>query len=357
MGKYFDQLLGISGLNERVKLLLTRNMGKADSVLFEIMTALLWVRNGYDQVEFIQEAPPDKRPDIKALSGNEEWFIECKRLAKSSGYSLREREKWLRMWRYLTNFLVEERYPFIFDITFHVEIESLPDDFLQKELLGKIKYISPPCTMISNETWDVSVTAVDFEKANDHLEKFYIKNPSDQLAELVAGRRDPNRGFTYLVGGKMVQMGKGGGNNRYLDRLGFAAGSFWECDAERAIEKKARDIRGHLSDAVKQVPTDEKSVIHVGLETLDGGVVEVLRNKRIANTIFNFHALGKNLQCIYCHLFQSYSPPEEAWVIDETVRFFKGEKFAGYEPLEKSFMVLPDEESGRHGVHWDNESS
>ncbi len=209
MGKYFDQLLRLNGIGGKVKLLLRKKKNQADSELFEMLTALLWIRNGYDEVEFIKEAPPNKRPDIKASSGEEDWYIECKRLAKSSGYSLREREKWLRIWRYLANFLTKERLPFVFDIRFHVELESLPDDFLQKELTGKIKFISPPCTMISNEVWDVSVTVVDFDKVNFHLEKFYVKQPSDQLAELVAGRRDPNRGFTYLVYGKMGRIGKG----------------------------------------------------------------------------------------------------------------------------------------------------
>jgi hypothetical protein len=91
--------------------------------------------------------------------------------------------------------------------------------------------------------------------------------------------------------------------------LNFAVGVFWSCDSEKAIQKKARDIRGHLSKALKQLPNNSKIAVHVGLETHDGRIVEAERYSRIFNTVSNFSPNGKNLKWVYCHLFQPYSPP------------------------------------------------
>lgn len=235
---------------------------------------------------------------------------------------------------------------------FHVELENLPDNFLVEELPGKLKLINHPCELISNEVWSVTVRFVDLEKARAHLEKYRVKYPSDQLNELVGGKRDPNRGFTCAVLGKYVRIGEEKGNNQYLDRLSFAVGAYWSCDAERSVEKKARDIRGHLSSAIQQLPESSNSVIHIGLETLDGWLVEVERYSRICNTVQQFDALGKKLEWVYCHLFQSYSPPEGDWVIDETVYHFGKNRSAVKEPLKVRSMVLPDEEESMDGVHW-----
>lgn len=92
IGADFDALRLIKGVDERVSRMLFSERTEPDSGFFELLAALLWARNEWSEVEFIPEAPPEKRPDFRAASQSEEWFIECKRLAKSSDYSLRERE-------------------------------------------------------------------------------------------------------------------------------------------------------------------------------------------------------------------------------------------------------------------------
>lgn len=351
LGKDFELLQEIRGIEDKVRSLLYANKSQADSGLFEILVALLWLRNGWSIVEFVQEAPPEKRPDIRAESETEEWFIETKRLAKSSGYSQKERERWLLMWRHLRDFLIDNRLSYVLDIVFHVELDALSETYLRDELSGKLRLILPPCEMVSNDIIDVSVTPVDFEKARKHLRKNYVKDPSDQLAQLVAGRRDPNRGFTYVVGGEFVRIGEGLANNRFLDKMDFAAGSFWHCDAERSIEIKARDIRGHLAEAVQQLPDKGQGVVHVGLETLDGELVEFERYRRIVNSLARFEARGKDLKWVYCHLYQSYAPPDQLWVMDETVYHFSGEDPDAAEPLTHRATVISDGETF-DGVHW-----
>lgn len=354
LGTDFELLRQIGGIDEKIKNIVSfgkRNIPEPDSELFEILVALLWKRNGWEDVSFVPVAPPEKRPDIRAVSGNKEWFIECKRLNGTSEYSKRERQKWLKMWCHLRDYLVDKQIPAVFEIVFHVELNTLPDDFLVSELAGKLPFLSCPCVIISNEQWQVSFDTVNFEKTKAHLEKFHVKMPSSQLAELIAGYRDPNRGFTHVALGKTGRFGEGRVNNKYLITMDFAACAFWHCDAEGSIDKKARDIRKRLGEAVGQLPENKNSVIHVGLETLDGILVEAERYGRIFNTAQNFDNSGKNLRWIYCHLFQSYAPPDQDWVFDETVHYFSHRDTGNEQPLTHH-LVMTSIGDSCDGIHW-----
>jgi len=151
-------------------------------------------------------------------------------------------------------------------------------------------------------------------------------------------------------------MGDGPGNNVFLDELSFAVGAFWNCDAERSTERKARDIRRHLAEAVRQLPDGERGVVHIGLETLDGQIVEAERYARIVNTVRSFDARGKDLRWVYCHLFQSYAPPHDCWIIDETVYYFGRSDQADCEPIARRSAVVREDESNSDNpgvsVHW-----
>ncbi len=352
IGAELDILAGIPGVERRVTRLLTSGRNQPDGALFELLVALLWRRNGWESVELLDESPPAKRPDIRAEKGSEECFIECKRLQERSDYSNGERQKWLRMWQTLSDLLVHRRMSVIFDIVFHVELDTLPDDFLLDELQGKLQLVQLPCKLASNDMWDVTARPVDYDSVRAHLAAYRVKYPSDQINELIGGSRNPNLGFTASIEGRFVRMGKGGANNRFLDDLHFATAAYWSCDAERAIEHKARDIRGHLARAILQLPASSPGVVHIVIETVDGAIVEKERYGRIMNTLYKFDARGKNLQSVYCHLLQSYSPPSEPWVFDETVYKFLRSKGVDVEALTNSSAVVPESEFSEEGFHW-----
>jgi hypothetical protein len=350
LGADLDSLKGIIGVESRVSRLFGEGRGQADSALFELLVALLWARNGF-QVELLQEQPPLKQPDIRAVKDGSEWFIECKRLQKSSAYSEAERAKWLAMWVPLRNFLIDQSISAVFDITFHVELGSLPDTFLVEQLAGKLALVQLPCHLIDNEIWSARAQPVDYATANAHLRRYYVRYPGEQLNELIAGRRDAHRGFTGVVDGKYVRFG-GRGSSAFLTKMIFAAGSFWNCDAPAAVARKARDIRGRLADAVRQLPDNAKSAVHVALETLDGPDVEFRRLMRMLKSIVNFDPYGKDLRWVYCHMLQSYAPPDDMWVIDETVHHFDKNEPGNQEPIKSRTVIIPDDVDGQDGVHW-----
>lgn len=132
-------------------------------------------------MEFIPERPPRGSPDILARSAREEWFVECKRLQKRSAYSERERKKWLAMWSSFARLLTRHNLSLVFEITFHVELASLPDDYLVAQLAGKLPLLSVPCHIASNETWDVTARPVDYRRARAHLRRYYVRDPSDRM--------------------------------------------------------------------------------------------------------------------------------------------------------------------------------
>ena len=356
LGADLDFLKGIGGVENRIERLLGPEGSQPDGGLFELIIALLWKRNGYPTVEFIPECSQRKTPDIRAHSGRDEWYVECKRLQKSSEYSERERVKWLAMWSRFVQHLTRDRISLVFEMTFHVELESLPDDYLVTQLAGKLQFLSSPCHVISNETWDVTSKPVDYSRASAHLDKYYVRNTSDQLQELLAGYRDPNRGFTCAIGGKWVRIGDTVGHNQFLDALSYAACSFWNCDATRAVLHKARDVRRHLARSVEQLPPVGKCAVHLGLETLDGPLVEEARLRRVMRSMVNFDSFGKDLRWVYCHLFQSYAPPDQLWVIDETVVHFNRNLTGKDEPIAFRSSIVPEDETSSTGVHWHRDS-
>ena len=356
LGADLDLLKGIGGVEDRIERLLGPEHTQPDGGLFELIIALLWKRNGYPTVEFIPESSQRKTPDLRAHSGQDEWYVECKRLQKSSEYSERERAKWQVMWSKLVQHLTRNRISLVFEMTFHVELESLPDDYLVTQLAGKLQFLSFPCHVFSNETWDVTSKPVDFRRASAHLSKYSVRFPSDQLQELLAGYRDPSRGFTCAIEGNFVRVGDTIGHNRFLDTLSFAACSYWSCDATQVILHKARDIRRQLARSVEQLPSVGKCAVHLGLETLDGPLVEEARHRRIMQSVVNFDSFGKDLRWVYCHLFQSYAPPDQLWVIDETVVHFNRDLTGNDEPIDFRSSIAPEDETSSAGVHWRRDS-
>ncbi len=127
--------------------------------------------------------------------------------------------------------------------------------------------------------------------------------------------------------------------------------ALWRCDNPKAISAKARDVRRHLAEAVGQLPPHAPSVVHIGVETIDGWPVEQERYAKICSTISGFDSTSIDLQWIYCHLFQAYSPPEKDWEFDETVYYFNKDGADPSPPLKEHSMVIPYG-TVRDGAHW-----
>ena len=73
LGTHLAELKEIHGVNERVERLLAKDTKQPDPILFELLVALLWKINGFDSVEFLDELPNKRTPDLRASNGVDEW--------------------------------------------------------------------------------------------------------------------------------------------------------------------------------------------------------------------------------------------------------------------------------------------
>ncbi|MEZ7507218.1 hypothetical protein [Flavobacterium sp. Arc2] len=348
LGIDLDLLKAINGIETRVKSLMKKRRLEADAILFEITSALLWARNGYE-VAFLEEKNEGKTPDILATKGDKSWFIECKRQSKTADYTYRETYKRQKMVSYISNYLIKKNI--LLDIIFHVELESLPDTFLKEILDQKIQ--NPVIgKIVSNAQVDIWLDFVDITEIKKHLVKYYVKNNSPMLNTLIGKKPVDNRGFTCGIFADFFRVGDGEVNNLYIRDVENAFGVYWSCDANESIEAKARDIKSHVYKAMQQFDSEGTAVIHIGMETFDGPDVEKARFEKIKETIEKIDPTKTNLRWIFCNFFQAYSPPDQDWVFDETVSTMTS--YATQDaPIETKLMIVPENvDNSKYLNHW-----
>ncbi|MBW7991683.1 MAG: hypothetical protein FVQ84_16940 [Planctomycetes bacterium] len=346
LGQHLNLLKLVNGVRERAQRIATSDRRNPDGGLFELLVALIYKRNGMDSVSFVPETPTSPTPDIKVKNSTEEYYVECKRMSKSSDYSLEEREKWLRIAQPLQEYICIRKRPLVVDIVFHVELRSLENNFVRSELISKLEFVCCPCVLIDNEVWTVTVDFVDYKRIDERMSKVDVKLASSSLSELVTGKYEPYRGQRV-----MCLVDRSGINDTYVSKIHFAAATTWSCDAENAKQAKARDIRRRLAAALKQLPDAKPGIVHIGLESHDGMSIEKERYARIVNTVRQFDARGKDLDWIYCHIFDPRVPPDKNWDFGETVYYF-GRNNPLSEPLKRMSVALPDDAEVHDGASW-----
>ena len=348
IGMHLEQVKGIPGINKKVQRAIKKSPAEADAILFELLTALLWVRNGYG-VQIIEEGKGGKTPDFLATRDGKTWQIECKRLRKTSDYTYRETAKRQNMITQIGKILVAHNI--LLDVIFHVEIVDLPDSYLRDLLEDKINGKTKVGILVEDEEVTIKVAFVNLQKINDHLKDYIVKNNSPQLLELVAQKPVEPSGFTCAIQGNFFRVGDGDVNNVYIDQVVSAFGVQWYCDAEAALWAKARDIKKQIKDAISQFGSEMNGVVHVGIETFDGPEVEKLRVKKILDSMEALDPNDSRLRWIFCHYFQSYSTPGKTWVFDETV-----DRLTGFvdqvPPIIDQFLVVDNSDLQEGDYHW-----
>lgn len=342
----------IDGIRKKVRELLYKKTTEADAILFEILTGLLWARNGWE-VKILPEGKGGKTPDFEVTKGIEKWQVECKRQKKTADYTYKEAKKRQVMVSEISKLLLQ--FNVCLDITFHVELISLPDDFLLELLVDIIPNVKTPCRIISNETVDIELSFVDINSIQAHLERYLVKNNSPQLLELIAKREVDYSAFTSGFEGRLYFVGDGEANNLYIRDIVNAYGVYCYCDSKQAIDAKARDVKKQINSAIAQFHPDENSIIHIGMETFDGPQVEMKRSEKILNTIGSIDTTDNKLCWIFLHYFQSYTRSYMDWYFDETVRPITS-YINPILPIRNTFLIIPEDEVPiEDASHWEKD--
>ena len=205
IGSHLKELKSCEGLDYRITRLVKSEFNYPDSCLFELLVATHYARHGA-QVNFIEETPEHKTPDLEITINDWKWLAECKRLSKSSDYSYRERCKWLKLWNPVKDYLVKEMLSIALDFKFHVELDTLDDNYLSNQLLGKFPIISYPGIAIDNEFMTVTMHKVNYERINLATAQSFIKWPSSSMNHLILGDYDLSRGATVAFLGKKSEV-------------------------------------------------------------------------------------------------------------------------------------------------------
>lgn len=358
IGRHIEVAKKIAGIDAKLSEFLNSKVNQPDSTLFELVVAIVYARNGYN-VEFIPETALNKTPDLRVTKGEERFFVECKRLAKITDYSELERQEWRKRWFNLVPSLTNHNKSIFIDVTFKVELKDTSEYVLVKAFNAiKSKISKGKVLSFENTEIILNIKQIDIRKVNDHFDKFYVKWNSGQMISLLADGFDSSENYTHLCKPKNLVRVGGDENNDILNifctglKSGYCAR--WECIAEESIEKKAKDIKTHLSKAIRQVPDNEPTVVHISYETLHGPFIEFKRAEKIAESIGGFDCGSKDIRAIYCHAIQP-SISEEDWEIAETtIRFGKN----GYEPTNiLSHDLLLDEEGTiiSADTHWNED--
>lgn len=354
LGKNIDLVKSIQGIDKKVRDLLRKRSSEADAILFEILTGLLWAINGWN-VTILEEKQGEsgKMPDFLMTKGNKQWQVECKRQSKTADYTYQETQKRLTLINEIKELLLDNNI--LLDITFHVELKSLPNNYLKDLLANIISKIDDSGYVISNAEVDIKIYKIDIAKINRHLENYYVKNHSPQLLELIAGRAVDHSSFTSGIKGASFFLGEGNVNNSYISEIVNVFGVQCYCDAEASIVAKARDVKKQIYSAIKQFNANEGSIIHIGIETFDGPEVEKTRLEKIMDTMENFNTENNSLCWIYCHYFQSYTRSDREWYFDETVNALTS-LINPIIPIPKHFLIVPEDDVPiAEGSHWERD--
>jgi hypothetical protein len=341
----------VAGLERKIDQLLADYRQDPDGVIFELSVALAYAAAGWD-VEFIEEGA-DKSPDMRVVRGQQEFFVECKRMARRTQYSEIERNEFLRVWDYATPLLLRNRQWIWCKGCFHVDATDLPTDFLHEVWktalpLGageRIIHESPQAT--------IHARLIDRAAINQHMQRFLVKANSPMLYRVLGGDWAPdNASVTSLYAGKMAMVAGCEVQvlGTYVDEVRFACGFTREFDSEISIEKKARDLTKLLSDAVKQVPADKPSIIHIAAETMEGADVERRRTEKVLRRVPEF-ITAKPVVGVRFHRLQAHQRSNLLYEMDETVDRFQ------IDSVDLSFVpktvVVPLDTSMRQGSHWE----
>tara|TARA_B100001559_G_C16480806_1_gene613650 strand:- start:52 stop:1563 length:1512 start_codon:yes stop_codon:yes gene_type:complete len=353
IGKNIEDLKSSKGIESKLYDLLKRKINQPDSILFEFVVATCYLRNGWS-VEFIPETGERKTPDLYVTRDNEEYFVECKRLAKVTQYSDEERNEWLKRWEKTLPFLTQYPESVFLDVTFKKEVKETDED-----IVAKAFHDMASCGAVAqgfcveNEEVKVCARHINMTPVHEHFDKWMVKYPSAQLHALFDESYEPEGSYTNACQVKLVEVNpdKESVINVYAESVNIAYCAKWECIAEQSIDKKARDVKNLLVKAVKQAPDKGATVVHIGYETLHGPHIEFIRDRKIVDSLSSFDFGEKDIASVFCHSFQSRQFPDNNWDFAETTRCF-GFSSKPEDILSENLLMQREESVISDETHW-----
>ncbi|HYW77263.1 MAG TPA: hypothetical protein VFA48_11695 [Gammaproteobacteria bacterium] len=355
IGREIKQLRNSKGVSERLQNLLSQQQNQPDSVLYELVVAACYVRNGWS-IEFLEEKPPLKNPDLLVRKDDRQIFVECKRFSKTSSYAERERQAWLERWNPLCALFKQKGLSVHAHVVFKEPVESLPKDCLIRFFLELInpRHLASE-ELVENSSIAMRIRYIDMKAVRAHFEKWDVRNGSPQLIALLAGEYEPLGSYTHAFSpSEYGLIGPDDGLhacNGFIGGIHFAASARWECVATEATNAKARDVTKMLSKAVAQAPEGAETCIHIGYETLDSPQVELVRHAKIVETVRSFDYSGKSIHSLFFNAMQPIARIN-GFECAETTAYFSVCGEDSRDILGRMLLLDPQDGVGVQSTHW-----
>ncbi|MFT0533387.1 hypothetical protein ACMHYJ_11255 [Castellaniella hirudinis] len=351
LGARWQHAHRVVGIERKLDELLKEHRKQPDGLFFEVLVSLAYAEEGWD-VTFIEEGQ-DKTPDMRIVRGDQEFFVECKRMDRTTGYSEKERNQFLRLWDAGHHILLEKHQWVWFKGTFHVDPAELPDNFLLDLWQSSLPIGSGERVLMDNDQATIKARLINQARVRRHMGEFRVKAYSPMLTQVIGGDWAPEDASVTLF--PLVKSGYVNGCDvpelgMYVEDVLFACGFTRNFDSEMSIEKKAKDIKKLLSDAVKQVPRDKPSIIHLAAETMEGADVERRRTEKLLVGMPDFDFGDAPVALVRFHRLHAHQRASILFELDETVDDLRVQ---GIVPSQvPRTVVAPQNSPMQHGAHW-----
>jgi len=355
IGAVADQLRSVPNVNDVLDRMLA-NKSNPEAQLFELLTASFYLKNGYE-VSFIPENsivwPDQKRrsPDLLVKSGAVDFYVECKRSAKQTKYSIDEEVAWQRIWSGLSLHLLKVSPWNTVDLTFHDQVSSIN---LEQVIEVANSAIRAEGKSFSDGQITAKLCPIDKLALRRHYKSYSVRPNSPQQELLVFGDTDYNEKRSIAtVAGRVVRPGTARDIlNIYVKDVASCVGAQWRCDHEVSLSLRSKHFKNLVNDGVNQIPPDRPGVVHVWFETRDGIGIEELRSTKNIYNISNYDASETTVLGVFVHGV-NYYPSEGEYQWAETVQ-----QFTRIDNISKLFprqilMLSSDKSAELSGIsHW-----
>ncbi|ARX08040.1 hypothetical protein R4U62_002646 [Proteus mirabilis] len=359
IGRMINELKNCNGIDIKLNDLLIKKSNQPDTLLFELLVACCYIRNGWN-VKFIPETPKEKTPDLLIRKNDSHYFVECKRLNKVTDYSEKERNEWLKHWKYISPTMLNFNESLILDIVFLNEVEKVKTTDICNSLSNLINNFSKDRNIkyLSHTDFILKINIIDISKIKLHLDDNNVKIPSPLIFSLIDPDYSTDANYTFIGDITLCKLYEKDDHdkenrvlNTFLDSVRKIACAKWECISNISLDKKARDIKNLLSKATEQAPEDATTIIHLGYETLHGPTIEKIREQKIKATISKFDFGTKEIGIIYLHALQAICPPNEKFDFVETTQWLAKDQYKDI-ILADDLLINFSDSNKQNKTHW-----
>jgi len=315
IGGNVQALHSVSGAYNRAFRMVKQSTVDPETAIFELAVASAYLRAGFT-VEFIAEAPPEKRPDFRVERTGAVADIECKRLSQST-YAKSESKRQGQICARLSELIYDRKLSLHIDVVYTRELSDVPEDYLVDRVNASL---SRRVITFDGYPWKddfgegvirpSNLSAVHRDTIGSSL---YF---GTKLARLLSGTEVTQDAYNLIGSGDPDFR-----DPRYLEHLHYCSVITWGCSAVESINARARFIRSKLAEVDQQMHCSTAGIVHVGMDAQRDGHTSDVRRARNIDVVREFQA-SSTIREIYLHYFVPLTTEVTAWTIDETTDCF-----------------------------------